>query len=34
VEETGTWLGRVVVNGTPSNIVSWEVHWYPAHVVR
>jgi hypothetical protein len=34
VEEAGTWLGRVVVDGTPSNIVSWEVHWYPAHVVR
>jgi hypothetical protein len=25
---------RVAVNGTPSNIVSWEVHWYPVHMVR
>jgi hypothetical protein len=34
VEETGAWLGRVVVNGVPSNVVSWEVHWYPVHVTR
>ena len=32
--QRGTWQGRVVVDGMPSNIVTWEVHWYPAHRTR
>ena len=32
--EKGTWRAWVDVNGVMSNEVSWEVSWYPVHVVR
>jgi hypothetical protein len=34
VEETGTWIAQVMVGPVSSNVVSWEVYWYPVHVVR
>jgi len=34
VSAVGTWRARAIVDNVPSNEVSWEVHWYPAHVVR
>jgi len=34
VSKKGTWWARVEVNGVASNEVSWEVSWYPVHVVR
>jgi hypothetical protein len=35
VTETGTWHAQVVIDGRfTSNVVSWEVHWYPVHVIR
>lgn len=34
VDATGTWYARAEVDGVVSNQVSWEVHWYPVHVIR
>jgi len=34
VNQVGTWQAQVVVSGTLSNIVVWEVLWLPVHVTR
>jgi hypothetical protein len=34
VSQVGMWQAQVVVSGTLSNSVSWEVLWLPVHVTR
>lgn len=34
VSQVGTWQTQVVVGGTLSNVVAWEVLWLPVHVTR
>jgi hypothetical protein len=34
VREEGIWNAQAVVDAVPSNVVTWEVRWYPIHVVR
>jgi hypothetical protein len=34
VREEGVWSAQAVVDAVPSNVVTWEVRWYPIHVIR
>jgi hypothetical protein len=34
VSQVGTWQAQVVISGTLSNAVAWEVLWLPVHVTR
>jgi len=34
VDQIGLWQAQASVNGTASNVVTWETLWLPVHVTR